>query len=144
MATIKVIVGPRTALPITISGLAGASYAQSNMKDNTGNSPLDLLIELSVTPGTVSGNKQALLFALASLDGTNFQTGASTNDEGDMTFIGALPLNSNAATQTKIYSAALAYGGSLPPFLRFVVKNDSGATLSGGSINVAEVTSTVA
>lgn len=145
MATVKQVVGARTALTIaSLPTLASAGYAASAVKDNTANQPLDLLVELSITPGTVSGNKQAVLFAQASLDGSTFQTGANSTDEADMTLIGTMPLNSNSAAQTKIFSVALAYGGVLPPFVRLVVKNDSGATFTAGMINVSEVSATVA
>jgi hypothetical protein len=144
MANVKQAIGARTA--VTVGGLAtlaNGAYATSNAANNTANQPLDLLVELSITPGTVAGNKQALLFALASLDGANYQTGANATDEGDMTFVGALPLNSNAAAQTKVFSTAAAFGGVLPPYVKYVVKNDSGAAFTAGTINTAEVSATV-
>lgn len=145
MATVKQVVGTRTALTVTgLSTLTNGSYATSNAKDNTTNQPLDVLVELSVTPGTVAGNKQALLFAIASLDNSNYQTGANSTDEADMTFIGSLPLNSSSTAQMKVFSTALAYGGSLPPYVKYVVKNDSGAAFTAGTINTAEVSATVA
>jgi hypothetical protein len=144
MATVKQVVGTRTALTNSgLATLASAAYATSAVKDNTTNQPLDVLVELSITPGTVAGNKQAVLFALASLDNSNFQTGANSTDEADMTLIGVLPLNSNTTAQTKMFSTAMAYGGALPPFVKYVVKNDSGATFSAGTINTAEVSATV-
>jgi hypothetical protein len=144
MAVVKQPVGAKAALSITLAGLASGSYATSAAKDNTGNQPVDLLVELSVTPGATSGNKQAVLFALASLDGTNYQTGNSPVDELAMTLIGTLSLAAGASpVPMKQYSVAAAYGGVLPPFVKFVVKNDSGATFSAGVINVSEVSPTV-
>lgn len=144
MATVKQVVGTRTALTSSaLPTLASGAYATSAAKDNTVNQPTDLLVELSVTPGSVSGNKQAVLFALGSLDNVNFQTGANSTDENDMTFIGTLPLNSASTKQTRIFSGvAAAFGGSLPPYIEFVVKNDSGAAFTAGTINTAEVSLT--
>lgn len=144
MATVKQTVGTKTARTVSgLSTLANLSYAMSATVDNTAVQPSDQLVELTVTPSTVSGNKQALVFALASLDGTSFQTGANTTDEPGMTFLGALPLNSNATVQTKAFSVAVAFGGVLPPFLRFVVKNESGAAFSSAALSTADVILTV-
>lgn len=144
MATVKQPVSTRTALTFTaLPTLGSGVYGRSSTKDNTANQPVDLLVELSVTPGTVSGNKQALLYGLASLDGTNFQTGANANDNSVMTLIGALPLPSAAVKQTKMFSVALAYGGVLPPYQDFVVFNDSGAAFSAGTLFISEINPTV-
>lgn len=144
MATVKQTVGARTALTFTgLPTLANGAYATSSAKDNTANQPLDLLVELSITPGTVAGNKQALLFCLGSLDNSNYQTGANSTDAGDMTFIGALPLASSSTKQTKLFSVALQYGGALPPFQQFVVMNDSGAAFTAGTLFISEVSATV-
>jgi hypothetical protein len=149
MSTVKEVVGTRTSVTVTgLSTLASATYAVSNAVDNTTNQPLDLLVELSITPGTVSGNKQALLFAKASLDGTNWQSGpesgTTTTDEPNLSFVGVLPLNTSSGAQTGVFPVALAYGGVLPPNLKFVVKNDSGAAFSAGTLNISEVSGTVA
>jgi hypothetical protein len=49
----------------------------------------------------VSGNKQLLVYAKASLDGTNQTTGPETGttvtDEPNLYFVGALPLNTPSA-----------------------------------------------
>ena len=145
MATVKQPVGARTALTFAaLPTLASATYGTSSTKDNTANQPVDLLVELSITPGAVAGNKQAVLYALASLDGTNFQTGANSTDSGDMTFIGVLPLATASSKQTKLFSVAMAYGGVLPPYMQFVVLNDSGAAFTAGTIYTSEINPTVA
>jgi hypothetical protein len=127
--------------------LSGAAAALNSLANGTyvvlgtlthsssGKTPLDCLVELSATPGTVSGNKQLLLFAQKSLDGTNFETGptsgTTTTDEPDLTYVGTLPLGSNATLQRKTFSLAAAYGGTLPFASKLIAKNDSGAALAG-------------
>lgn len=148
MSIVKQVVGSKSALAVTgLATLANATYAVSAVKDNTASQPLDLLVELSVTPGTVAGNKQAVLFAKASLDGTAYQSGpesgTTVTDEPDLTLIGVLPLNTSAAAQTKMFAVAAAFGGVLPPYLKFVVKNDSGVAFAAGTLNVSEVSGTV-
>ena len=66
MAVIKQVVSAKAALTVTgLATLASASYATSAAKDNTANQPIDLIVELSITAGSVSANKQAVLYALA-------------------------------------------------------------------------------
>lgn len=148
MATVKQVAGSRTSLTVTgLSTLASATYVASAAYNNTTNQPLDLLVELAVTPGTVSGNKQALLFAKASIDGTNYSTGpesgTTTTDEPDLVFIGVLPLNTNSTAQARIFSVSSSFGGVLPPYLKFIVKNDSGAAFTAGTVHTSEISATV-
>jgi len=144
MATVKQPVGSRTALAFTgLPTLASSAYGTSSAKDNTANWPVDLLVELSITPGAVSGNKQAVLYCLASLDGASFQTGSNATDSTVMTLIGVLPLPSNGVKQTKHFGVAMAYGGVLPPFEKFVVLNESGAAFADGTLFISEINPTV-
>lgn len=144
MATVKQVVGARTALNVTgLATLGNGAYAVSDVVNNTTNQPLDLLVELVAIPGTVSAGTQAVLFAQASLNNASFQTGNNSVDEMDMTLIGVLPLKTNSTGQIKIFPVASAFGGSLPPFLKFVVKNDSGSSFSNAAVYFAEVSATV-
>lgn len=145
MATVKQGVGSKTARTVTgLATLGNGSYATSEIINNTTSQAPDQFVEISITPGTVSGNKLAVLFGLASIDGTVFQTGANSTDEGVMALIGVLPLASNAVAQTKQFSVAAAFGGVMPPYCRFVVKNDSGATFGSATLSTADVILTVA
>ena len=130
-----------TSLTITgLSSLASATYAASGAVNLTSVDPLDVLIDITVTPGTVSGNKQLLVFVKASLDGTNYtsgpESGTTTTDEPNLMPIGALPLNSNSTAQRGVFSVAAALG-YVPPYLKVVVRNDSGAAFSAGSCQYA-------
>jgi len=144
MANLKQAVTNKSPLAVGgLASLASGGYATSGAKDNTANQPSDLLIEVSITPGAVSGNKQAVLFALGSIDGSAYQTGANSTDEAVMTRIGSLQLPSSATPQTGLFTVAASFGGVLPPYTKFVVKNDSGAAFTAGTINVSEVSLTV-
>lgn len=151
MATIKQVVGTRTSLTTTaLNSLASATYVSCGTITHNTNQPLDVLLEVSATPGTVSGNKQLLVFAKISLDGTNFSTGpesgTTTTDEPDLYFIGALPLNTNSTQQLKVFPIVQAIGGKTPYATKIIVKNDSGAALasSGHSVYFSEISATVA
>lgn len=134
------VIGTRTAFTITLNSLASATYVAATALDlhafftSPNRAPLDLIIELEVTPGTVGGNKQAKLFAQISMDGTNFSTGPTSgttvNDEGDLYFIGALPLVTNSTLQRKGFSV-LDRIGFIPYAIKPVVFNDSAATWAG-------------
>lgn len=150
MATIKQIVGTRTALTTSaLNSLVTGTYVSCGTITHNTNQPLDVLLEVSATPGTVSSNKQLLVFAKASLDGTVFssgpESGTTITDESDLYFVGALPLNTNSTAQTKTFSLAAAFGGVLPYASKIVVKNETGATLnaSGGSVHYSEISATV-
>jgi hypothetical protein len=151
MATVKQVVGTRTALTTSaLNSLASATFVSAGTITHNTNQPLDVLVEVTATPGTVSGNKQLLVYAKASLDGTNQTTGPETGttvtDEPNLYYVGTLPLNTNSTTQTKVFSLAAAYGGLLPYASEIVVRNDSGAALnaSGGSVYYSEISATVA
>ena len=151
MATIKQVVGTRTALTTSaLNSLASATYVSAGTITHNTNQPLDVLVEVTATPGTVAGNKQLVVFAKISLDGTNFtsgpESGTTTTDEPDLFFVGTVPLNTNSTAQTKTFSLAAALGGVLPYASKIIVKNDSGAALaaSGNSVYYSEISATVA
>jgi len=150
MATIKQVVGTRTALTTSaLNSLASVTYVSAGTITHNTNQPLDVLVEVTATPGTVAGNKQLVVFAKISLDGTNFtsgpESGTTTTDEPDLFFVGTVPLNTNSTAQTKTFSLAAALGGVLPYASKIIVKNDSGAALaaSGNSVYYSEISATV-
>lgn len=147
MATVTQVVGTRTNLG-SLGTLASATYLNVGTLTFATNDNIECLLEVSATPGTVSGNKQLVVFAQKSLDGTNFETGptsgTTTTDEPNLTFIGTVPLNTNSTIQRKVLALSGAFGGVLPHSAKIIVKNDSGAALASGSVEYAEVTTTVA
>lgn len=150
MATVKQVVGSRTSLTTSaLNSLASATFVSAGTLTHNTNQPLDVLVEVTATPGTVSGNKQLVVFAKISLDGTNFtsgpESGTTTTDEPDLFFVGTVPLITNSTAQTKTFSLAAALGGVLPYASKIIVKNDSGAALnaSGGSVYYSEISATV-
>lgn len=151
MATVKQVVGARTALTTSaLNSLASATFVSAGTITHDTNQPLDVLIEVTATPGTVGGNKQLVVFAKASLDGTNYSTGpesgTATTDEPDLYYVGTVPLNTSSAVQTKTFSLTAALGGMLPYASKIIIKNDSGAALaaSGNSVYYSEISATVA
>ena|SRR5690348_13458799 len=134
------VIGTRTAFTITLNSLANLTYVAGTAVDfhaffvSPNRSPLDVILELELTPGTVSGNKRAVLFAQISMDGTNYSTGptsgTTTTDEPNLYRIGRLPLATNATLQRKAFSIVEAIG-FVPWGIKPVVFNDSGAALAG-------------
>lgn len=150
MGAITAAWGAKTALTTTsLNSLASANYVAAGTVDLTAVDPLDVAVEVEATPGTVSGNKQLVVFVKASFDGTDFstgpETGSSTVDETNLYLIGAMPLNTNSTLQRKSFSVVGALG-FIPPHLAVVVKNDSGAALaaSGHKVSYALLTGNVA
>lgn len=134
MATITAAAGSRTTLTTSaLNSLASATYVSAGTIDVSATDPLDVIVELEITPGTVAGNKQAVLFLKTSLDGTNYSTGPESGtgatDEPNLRFLGTLPLGSNATLQRGAFSVMAALG-FVPPYMKVIVKNDSGAALA--------------
>lgn len=145
MATISAIVGTRTSLTTSaLDSLASATYVSAGTINLTATDPLDVLVEVSATPGTVSGNKQVVVFAKVSLDGTNWTTGpesgTTTTDETNLRFLGTVPCNTNSTQQMNTLSVMSSLG-YVPPHIEIVIKNDTGAALaaSGHSVYYATV-----
>lgn len=149
MASITAVVGTKTALTTSaLDSLASATYVSAGAIDLTAADPLDVLVEVAATPGTVSGNKQVVVFAKVSLDGSTWtsgpETGTTATDEPNLKFIGTVPCNTNSTQQVNTLSVVSALG-FIPPHLEIVVKNDTGAALaaSGHSVHYAVVTGNV-
>lgn len=146
MATITSVVGARTTLTTSaLNSLASDTYVSAGTINHATNDPLDVLVEVRVTPGIVAGNKQLLVFAKGSLDGTNFtsgpESGTSATDEPNLVLLGSVPCNSNAAAQAGIFSLATAFGGALPQASKIIIKNETGVALasSGHAVYYSEV-----
>ncbi len=146
MATITAAAGSRTSLTTTaLNSLASATYVSAGTIDASAIDPIDTVIEVEATPGTVSGNKQLAVFLKASFDNTNFGTGpesgTTTTDEPNLKLIGTLPLNTSSTLQRGAFSVAAALG-YVPPYFKVIVKNDSGAALasSGHAVNYTHYT----
>lgn len=128
----------RAAATISLDSLANVTYVAATAIDlhalvGSAALPLDVIFELAVTPGTVSGNKQALLFAKISMDGTNYGTGpesgTTVTDQPVLHFIGALPLPTSSTLQRKGFSLVAAIG-FVPYSIKPIVFNDSGAAFA--------------
>jgi len=144
MPTIKSEV--QTASTLTVSGLsslASATYAVGPTINHATNDPLDVLVTVSCTTGTTpTGNKQVVVFAKASIDGTTFgsgpESGTATTNEADLHYVGSVPMNDTSAHQ-KVFSLAAAFGGVLPAASKLVFKNDLGVVLTAAEVKTAEV-----
>lgn len=139
MGTIKSSIGTaRTQISgaaAALNSLANSTYVVLGTITHATNNPLESKLEVKVTPGTVSSNKQVVIFGQASLDGTNFDSGptsgTTTTDEQNLRIIGYLPCNSNSTAQTKIMDLSAAYpSGSLPYATKIIAKNETGAALA--------------
>lgn len=139
--------GTSTALTITAASLASAALRSSAaVTSGVTNNTDDYLITVNVltTATAPSGNKQVVVFAYASEDGTNYGGDSSTVDNVDGTdkaltalgspsnlrFLGTLQLNQGAvaATIRQVFSLR-AVLGSIPAKWGIVLYNDAGTAL---------------
>jgi hypothetical protein len=145
MGSITKVVSTFSSQTVTgFSTLATATYlAQDSAYNFTSANPWDAKVEVAVTVGTVSGNKQMQVFAIASPDGSNFTSGPTSGttatDEPCLYYVGTMSTPTNSTAYKKQFDLAAAFGDSLPRYCKIVVKNDTGATLSAGSLGIAEV-----
>ena len=149
MATVTQVQASRTSLTVTgLSTLASATYVASDAYNASTNDPVDIIIDVEVaTTNTPGGNKQVAVFVIASLDGTNYQSGptssTTTTDEPDLTQIGNIALNTATTTHRKAFSLANTLG-FVPQYFKVVLKNDLGVALTSGAVYTAEVTYSIA
>ncbi|MDB5802289.1 MAG: hypothetical protein JWL63_3228 [Rhodocyclales bacterium] len=150
MSTVKQVAASLASLTVTgLSTLASATYVTSAAKDNTSNQPIDVVFVVeAATTNTPSGNKRLLVFAQASYDNSNWQSGpgsgTTTTDEPDLTLLGVLPINTSTTTHRKAFPIAEVFAGVVPPFVRLVIKNDLGVALTSAAVNTSEISATVA
>lgn len=137
MSQLSVNYGSGASLSFTaaLNSLAAGNYTTSAVIDNTSVKPLDLLVTINLVAGaSVSGNKLVSIFAICSPDGTNFDTGNSgaTDNSRDamMKLIDTIPTNNASEALQRSVNIAQAFNGILPPYLKLVIKNDSGAALA--------------
>ena len=139
-----------TSLTITINSLSSANYATSNAFQVSTNNGRDVIVECAFAVGTVSGNKQVIVYVIGSSDGSNYDiansSSSDTTHDTMMAVLGVVNTPNNSETVRRRFSLAAAYGGTPPPYVKLVVKNDTGAALSGSgnAINTTEVWDVIA
>lgn len=145
MGTFTQSQGARSASVLNLGTLASGNYITSPAIDLGAAIPLDVTIEVECTPSAApAGNKQLILFAKLSLDGTNFGSGPESSNvatnEQDLHQICALPCNDNS-THRKFFNLQ-----SLPVgrYLKIIAKNDMGVALTSGFVYKADITGTSA
>lgn len=135
MANIKAQYGTATSLNVTgLNSLAGGSYATSDAVDNGTDLALDVMIEVTIADIVEAGNKQVVVYAISSVDGTNYSDNQSGNPQA-MAFVGAVPMNGTGAWRSRAMSLAAAFGGFVPPKWKLVLLNDNSSTALAGSGN---------
>lgn len=149
MSTVTEPWGALNPVTIALNSLANGNYVAGSAVDVTSIDPLDIGIEVTLNPGIVSGNKQALLFVKTSVNGTDYTTGpesgTTTTDEPNLYFVGSIPLNTSSTPQRKYFPLMQALG-FVPPYFKSIIKNESGAALSGSgnSMNYNTLTGNIA
>lgn len=150
MTAIKSAIGSRTSLSAAsaLNSLTSSCFAVVGTLTfySGGLTPLTDKLEVLVAPGTVAGNKQLVVYAQQSLDGTNFETGptsgSAVTDVANLTFLGTIPCNTAGGNQRKIFDLGPPFGYAMPYAAKIVVYNDTGVALSasGHEVWYVEVT----
>lgn len=127
--------------------LASARNCLTAIMDHTPNDPLDVELYFDFTAtGTPSGNRQLRVWAIPSVDGTNFTTvpGSNTDTTVDEALGNPLanipiPAVSNQNVKFAINLRQAYRGGPLPAATKLLIRNDLGVTLSAGTVSYREV-----
>lgn len=148
MPTVKTNYGAATAFAnaSNLNSAAAASYQNLGTVENTSNLYLDYLVEVGVTTGasTPSGNQQIVIFAIDSVDGTNY---SDSSLDANLVLLGAISVTvASTGYRGKAMSVAAAFGGTCPPKFQVIAKIDDGVALaaSGNSAQYVGVNATVA
>lgn len=133
--------GTLSSSVLNLGTLASGTYVTSSAIDLTAVIPLDVTFQVECDPnGTPTGNKQLVVFAKFSLDGTNYgsgpESGTTTTEEADLHFVGVLP-TVDTNTHRKFFSLA---GLPIARYLKIVCKNDMGVALTSGNVYKADIT----
>lgn len=142
------VYGTSTALTITAASLASAGNRSSlAVTTTTSVNIADVLVTVNclTTATAPTGNKQIVVYAYASEDGTNYQGNSGTTDNVDGTdkaltaigsptalrTVGTIPLNQGAVAVTArgVFSLARLFGGVMPRKWGIVLYNDAGTAL---------------
>jgi hypothetical protein len=141
MTTHTLAQGARSSSVLDLGTLASATYVTSSAIDLGATIPIDVTFEVEANAnGTPSGNKQLVVFAKFSLDGTNYgsgpESGTTATEERDLHFIGTLPMN-DTNDHRKFFSLA---GLPTARYMKLVCKNDLGVALTSGNCYKADIT----
>lgn len=134
------------ALTITLASLAASATVgrASTAVDNSTTRYDDALLDVILESGTVSGNKQALVYAYGTVDGgtiytegvTGTDAGFTRQDPTNLRPLATISMPANAFVyKAGPFSVAAAFGGTLPDHWGIAVFNDSGAALSATAGN---------
>lgn len=152
MSTIKPLYGTSNqAITCSFNTLAASATVgrAATAIDNSSGLFLDILLFGLISAGTVSGNKQFLVYVTGSADGGTTYGGKNGSnaisgtdaaftraDPTELVLVKVIPL----PTSSQVYSfgpisLAQVFGGTLPDHVVVVVFNDSGGALANDSTN---------
>lgn len=127
---------PTSTNSLTIAGLStlgnGATATSAVINNyNAGNgnyTDIEFFISITTAASGTSGTGSITVQVAGSLDNTNFED--TTNASQVMVFQAIV----NATTYKKLFTVASAWRGSMPPYLELMITNNSGGTLTAGTV----------
>lgn len=133
MADLKSKYGTASSITISLNSLgSGALVLSTTEFDNSTDLFVDMLVEFTIADVTEGGNRQLLIYAVSSVDGTNYSEGVAANRQ-QMAYVGAVSLNGTGPHRSRAFSVAAAFGGVLPPKYKIAAYNDVGVSLSASN-----------
>jgi hypothetical protein len=149
MATVNVAYAASAS--ITLTAPATGTARECTAVDNTTNKYDDALVRVNFTAGTVSGNKQVVIYAYGSEDGTNYEsvvTGTDANitlrSPESLPVMKVIPVPTSSVGYKVTFNVAQCYGGVLPRKWGLVFLDDTAGGVSSLAVSYTGITYTVA
>lgn len=121
-----------------LNSLASGSTVSLGVIDNTTELADEYFVELVIADIAETGNKQVIVYARSSVDGTNYSDTGATN----LRMLGIVDLDGlTGPTRSIALPVSPQFGGFVPPKVEVYAKNDAGVTLasSGNSAQYRSV-----
>jgi hypothetical protein len=122
---------------MTLTAPGSGNARESTAVDNTSGKYIDVLIRQKFVAGTVSGNKQVVIYATGSEDGTNYESIATGSDAAitlrspeSLAVAKVIPVPTSSVTYQVTYSLAQCWGGVLPRKFNVVFVDDTAGGVS--------------
>jgi hypothetical protein len=144
MTTSKISYATAAAITCTLASITSGQGRRSAAVDNSANLYDDILVHVSVTPGTISAGAYIQVMAYASADdGTTYETQGSTDAayntlNGSEKILGTIIPVASTTQCTGVFSLAVAYGGVLPRNWGIIIWQSNCGTLSATEANHAK------
>lgn len=136
-STLKPSYASAVDITCTMASKTSGQGRRSASVDNSSNLYDDVLVFVSLTPGTITSPASFAVYAYAGWDASNYETGGSSDADyntlaGDEKLLGVVAITTNSTARGGWFSLAKAYGGigNVPKSWGIIISQTNCGTLS--------------